>query len=90
MIIKAPPEAPSCVQILVEMFLEAGMPAEALSMLHGGAAVGEASVRHPGVNFITFTGSTRGGLAVRQVAGMRRVLLELGGLGRTSSAPTPT
>jgi acyl-CoA reductase-like NAD-dependent aldehyde dehydrogenase len=80
-VIKAPPEAPSCVQLAVELFLEAGMPPAALSLLHGKVATGEALVRHPGVNFITFTGSTRGGLAVRQAAGMRRVLLELGGLG---------
>jgi acyl-CoA reductase-like NAD-dependent aldehyde dehydrogenase len=80
-VIKAPPEAPSCVEVAVELFLEAGMPPGALSLLHGKTATGEALVRHPGVNFITFTGSTRGVLAVRQAAGLRRVLLELGGLG---------
>lgn len=80
-VIKAPPEAPTSVQKCVEIFNEAGMPPGSLSLLHGGSATGEALVRHPGVNFITFTGSTRAGTAVRAAAGMRRVLLELGGLG---------
>ena len=87
-VIKAPPEAPSCVELAVELFLEAGMPAEGLTLLHGKVSTGETLVRHPGVNFITVTGSTRGGLAVREAAGMRRVLLELGGSARTSFAPT--
>lgn len=80
-VIKSPPESPTCVQLAVELFIAAGMPPAAVSLLHGGTPTGEALVRHPGVDFITFTGSTRGGAAVKQAAGMRRVLLELGGLG---------
>jgi acyl-CoA reductase-like NAD-dependent aldehyde dehydrogenase len=80
-VIKSSPEAPSCVKLAVEMFAEAGMPPGALNLVHGHAGTGEALVRNPGVDFITFTGSTRGGAAVKQAAGMRRVLLELGGLG---------
>lgn len=80
-VIKSSPEAPSCVKLAVELFAEAGMPPGALNLIHGRTATGEALVRSPGVDFITFTGSTRGGAAVKQAAGMRRVLLELGGLG---------
>jgi len=80
-VIKSPPEAPSCVQLAVELFADAGLPAGAVNLIHGGVKAGEALVRNPGVNFITFTGSTRAGAAVKAAAGMRRVLLELGGLG---------
>lgn len=80
-VIKSPPEAPSCVQIAVELFAAAKIPAGAVNLIHGRAKTGEALVRNPGVNFITFTGSTRAGAAVKEAAGMRRVLLELGGLG---------
>jgi acyl-CoA reductase-like NAD-dependent aldehyde dehydrogenase len=80
-VIKSPPEAPSCVQLAVQLFLDAGVPAGSVNLVHGRVRTGEALVRNPGVNFITFTGSTRAGAAVKQAAGMRRVLLELGGLG---------
>ncbi|VTU16795.1 aldehyde dehydrogenase family protein [Variovorax sp. PBL-E5] len=80
-VMKSAPEAPTCARLAIELFAEAGAPAGAMNLLHGRTAVGEALVRNPKVNFITFTGSSRGGAAVRQAAGMRRVLLELGGLG---------
>lgn len=80
-VFKAPPEAPSCIQMLAQAFVDAGAAPGVLNILHGGAQVGEAIVRDPRVNFITFTGSTRAGMAVRAAAGLRRVTLELGGLG---------
>ncbi len=80
-VIKSPPEAPSCVQLVVEIFEQAGVPTGAINLIHGKARAGEALVQNQSVNFITFTGSTRAGAAVKQMAGMRRVLLELGGLG---------
>jgi acyl-CoA reductase-like NAD-dependent aldehyde dehydrogenase len=80
-VLKSAPEAPSCARLLVEMFADAGAPAGAVNLVHGRTATGEALVGNPAVDFITFTGSTRAGAAVKQAAGMRRVLLELGGLG---------
>ncbi len=80
-VLKSAPEAPTSAKLLVEMFAQAGAPAGAVNLLHGRTATGEALVANSDVDFITFTGSTRGGAAVRQAAGMRRVLLELGGLG---------
>lgn len=80
-VLKAPPEAPTCIDLLAEAFVDAGAAPGALNVLHGGADVGEAIVRDPRVDFITFTGSTRAGLAVKAAAGLRRATLELGGLG---------
>lgn len=80
-VMKSAPEAPTCARLAVEIFAQAGVPAGGINLVHGRTAVGEALVRNPQVDFITFTGSTRGGAAVKQAAGMRRVLLELGGLG---------
>jgi acyl-CoA reductase-like NAD-dependent aldehyde dehydrogenase len=80
-VFKAPPEAPTSIDLLARAFIEAGTEPGVLNVLHGGAAVGEAIVRDPRVVFITFTGSTRAGVAVRAAAGIRRVTLELGGLG---------
>ncbi|MEO8136909.1 MAG: aldehyde dehydrogenase family protein [Betaproteobacteria bacterium] len=80
-VFKAPPEAPSCIQMLAEIFLDAGLAPGVLNVLHGGAVVGEAMVRDPRVGFVSFTGSTRTGIAVKAAAGLRRVTLELGGLG---------
>ncbi len=80
-VFKAPPEAPRCIAMLAQAFLDAGIAPGVLNVLHGHAGVGEAIVRDPRVDFITFTGSTRAGLAIKAAAGLRRTTLELGGLG---------
>lgn len=80
-VLKGPPEAPGALAMLADLLDEAGVPAGWLSILPGGAEAGEALVADPRVGFITFTGSTRAGEAIRCAAGMRRVTLELGGLG---------
>ncbi|MHA4848091.1 MULTISPECIES: aldehyde dehydrogenase family protein [unclassified Rhodococcus (in: high G+C Gram-positive bacteria)] len=67
--------------VLARIFQEAGLPAGLLSVLPGGAAAGEAVVIHPAVRVIAFTGSTRAGRAVGELAGrhLKRAHLELGG-----------
>lgn len=80
-VFKAPREAPTVIAMLAHAFQDAGLAPGVLNVLNGDAPVGEAIVRDPRVGFITFTGSTRAGMAVRAAAGMRRVTLELGGLG---------
>jgi aldehyde dehydrogenase (NAD+) len=63
--------------------VQAGLPAGLFSVLVGtGPVTGSALVRHPGVGYVTFTGSTRTGAAVMCDAanfGMKPVSLELGG-----------
>ena len=66
---------------MVRVFEEAGLPAGVLQLVPGGADVGEAMVADPNVRVIAFTGSTRAGRAVGEIAGrhLTRAHLELGG-----------
>src|ERR1700676_1542583 len=67
---------------VAELFLEAGLPPGALHVVCGkGSVVGEALVRHPGVDKVTFTGSPRVGRGILQGAAgnFKKVTLELGG-----------
>ena len=66
---------------MVRIFEGAGLPAGLLQLVPGGAEVGEAMVADPRVRVIAFTGSTRAGRAVGELAGrhLTRAHLELGG-----------
>ena len=67
--------------IQARVFEEAGLPANLLHVLPGGADVGEAMIAHPKVRVISFTGSTATGRRVAEMAArhLKRVHLELGG-----------
>ena len=69
--------------ILAQLAHEAGVPAGQLSVVPGlGGETGEALVRHPLVNYVSFTGSTATGARVMSDAalyGLKPVSLELGG-----------
>ena len=80
-IIKPAPETPLDALLLAEMVDELDLPPGVVSVLPGGGDIGSLLVRHPGVDKVSFTGSTAVG---RQVAaacgeGLKRVSLELGG-----------
>lgn len=82
MILKPSEEAPSCAMILAEILHEAGVPAGVFNLVNGdGPTVGAALSTHPGVDMVSFTGSTRAGIAVAQAAAatVKRVHQELGG-----------
>jgi len=78
-VLKPPPQAPLIVHRLVELFVEAGLPPGTLNVVYGGADIGAALVADPRVDFISFTGSSRAGAAIKASSGLRRVALELGG-----------
>lgn len=78
-IIKAPPQAPAASTALVALLLEAGMPAQAVQLLHGGGDVGAALCAAEEISVISFTGSVSAGAAVARAAGAKRLVLELGG-----------
>jgi benzaldehyde dehydrogenase (NAD) len=67
--------------MMVRIFEEAGLPAGLLQLVTGGADVGESMVSDPNIRVIAFTGSTRAGRAVGELAGkhLKRAHLELGG-----------
>jgi len=65
-----------------ELALEAGLPPGVLNVLPGkGSIAGEAMVRHPGIDKITFTGSTEVGRHIMKTCAetLKKVTLELGG-----------
>jgi aldehyde dehydrogenase (NAD+) len=67
---------------VAELFLEAGLPPGVFNVVCGkGSVVGEALVKHPGVDKITFTGSPKVGRGIMQGAAgnFKKVTLELGG-----------
>jgi aldehyde dehydrogenase (NAD+) len=81
-VLKPSEVTPACASILAEVMDEAGFPAGVFNLVHGdGPTVGEAMAAHPGIDMISFTGSTRAGIQVgRTAAGtVKRVALELGG-----------
>src|SRR5215212_1830860 len=67
--------------MFARVFEEAGLPAGVLQVLPGAADVGEALVVEPAVRVIAFTGSTKAGRSVGELAGrhLKRAHLELGG-----------
>jgi len=74
--------APLNAYILTEIIHEAGLPAGVFNLVMGtGPVVGEAIASHPLVDMVSFTGSTRAGKRVSELAvqSVKRVSLELGG-----------
>jgi 5-carboxymethyl-2-hydroxymuconic-semialdehyde dehydrogenase len=72
--------SPLTVDRLGQILLEAGVPKGVFNLVHGyGRTAGEALVRHPDVRTISFTGGTATGQHIAQVAGMKKLSLELGG-----------
>jgi aldehyde dehydrogenase (NAD+) len=68
--------------LLAQIMDEIGLPAGVFNLVSGtGAVVGEALAAHPGVDMVSFTGSTRAGRRVAELAAqtVKRVALELGG-----------
>jgi betaine-aldehyde dehydrogenase len=81
-VLKPSEVAPLTAFILAEIVDDAGLPAGVFNLVTGlGPIVGEALASHPGVDMISFTGSTRAGKRVSELAAqtVKRVALELGG-----------
>ncbi|MFD0690880.1 aldehyde dehydrogenase family protein [Actinomadura fibrosa] len=78
-IVKAPPQAPATSTAIVALLVEAGMPYEAVQLLHGDGSVGAELCAADEVAVISFTGSAATGNAVARAAGAKRLVLELGG-----------
>lgn len=74
--------APVNAMILAEIIHEAGLPPGVFNLVNGmGPVVGEVLATHPEVDMVSFTGSTRAGKRVGELASqtIKRVALELGG-----------
>jgi aldehyde dehydrogenase (NAD+) len=81
-VVKPSEVAPLTAFVLAEIIHEVGLPAGVFNLVTGyGPVVGEALAAHPNVDMISFTGSTRAGKRVSELAAqtVKRVSLELGG-----------
>ncbi len=80
-VMKPSPETAVDWYVVAEILDEIGLPKGMVSFLPAGREVGEYLVRHPGVDKVTFTGSTAAGRKVAASCGeqLKRVTLELGG-----------
>ncbi len=82
MVLKPSEIAPFDAMIFAEILDEAGVPAGVFNLVNGdGPGVGSAISAHPDIAMVSFTGSTRAGVAVAQNAAptVKRVAQELGG-----------
>ncbi len=80
-VIKPAPETPLTTIELARLALEAGLPSGCLNVVTGAGATGAALAEHPGIDKVSFTGSTATGRAVLSAlaANARPGVLELGG-----------
>ncbi|SHO66611.1 aldehyde dehydrogenase (NAD+) [Pseudoxanthobacter soli DSM 19599] len=82
MVLKPSEIAPLNAVLFAEVLHEAGVPAGVFNMVQGdGPGVGTVLASHPDIDMVSFTGSTRAGIAVAQAAAptVKRVHQELGG-----------
>ena len=81
-VLKPSEHTPVSAMVYAEILHEAGYPAGVFNLINGeGPVVGAALSRHPDIQMMSFTGSTRAGTAVTRDAAdtVKRVTLELGG-----------
>ncbi|MFI6030040.1 aldehyde dehydrogenase family protein [Amycolatopsis magusensis] len=81
-VLKPSEVAPLAAYLLTEILDEIGLPAGVFNLVSGtGPVVGEAIAAHPDIDMVSFTGSSRAGARVSEVAAgtVKRVALELGG-----------
>ncbi|MGW1127974.1 2-hydroxymuconic semialdehyde dehydrogenase [Streptomyces sp. NPDC002526] len=82
-VVKPSEETPGTATLLAEVLAEAGLPAGAYNVVHGfgGGSAGEYVTTHPGIDGVTFTGSTATGAQVMKTVAprVRPVSFELGG-----------
>lgn len=82
MVLKPSELAPLSAALLADVIHEAGLPPGVFNLVHGsGQDMGEVLTSHPDVDMVSFTGSTRAGIAISSNAAstIKRVSLELGG-----------
>jgi acyl-CoA reductase-like NAD-dependent aldehyde dehydrogenase len=82
MVLKPSKEAPLNAFVLADILDEIGLPKGVFNLISGhGREIGETLVSHPEVDMVSFTGSTKSGIRVSELAApsVKRVTLELGG-----------
>ncbi|MFW0809201.1 aldehyde dehydrogenase family protein [Bacillus pumilus] len=82
-ILKPAPQTSAAASAFVKLLLEAGFPEASLQLVIGGVDAGKQLVTDERTNLISFTGGAAGGEHITTSAGLKKVLLELGGNGAT-------
>ncbi|HBU89741.1 MAG TPA: aldehyde dehydrogenase [Bacillus pumilus] len=82
-ILKPAPQTSAVASAFVKLLLEAGFPEASLQLVIGGVDAGKQLVTDERTNLISFTGGAAGGEHITTSAGLKKVLLELGGNGAT-------
>ncbi|WP_028950880.1 aldehyde dehydrogenase family protein [Sulfurihydrogenibium subterraneum] len=77
-ILKPSEKTPLSPTMLCQLFLEAGVPEEAVSIIPGFADVGQAMTTHSDVRVVSFTGSLKVGEIIAKQAGLKKIVMELG------------
>ncbi|WP_341300970.1 aldehyde dehydrogenase family protein [Lysinibacillus sp. FSL H8-0500] len=78
-VLKPATQTPLSALIMAEIFKEAGLPDGALQIVTGsGGELSDTLITHPYVKKVTFTGSGKVGLGIKEKVGLRKVTLELG------------
>ncbi|WHP40653.1 aldehyde dehydrogenase family protein [Lysinibacillus boronitolerans] len=78
-VLKPATQTPLSAIVMAEIFREAGLPDGALQIVTGsGGELSDTLVTHPYVKKVTFTGSGKVGLKIKEKVGLRKVTLELG------------
>lgn len=78
-VLKPPPQAPLSALMLADICYDAGLPREALSVVHAPIPVAEKLATDERIAMLSFTGSAKVGWHLKSVAGKKRIVLELGG-----------
>lgn len=80
-VLKPAPQTPLTSRLLQEVLAEAGLPDGALEVCHCPVPLAEAMVRDERFAMVSFTGSAKVGWHIKDIAGRKKVALELGGNG---------
>ena len=80
-VIKPAPQAPLTSLLLLEILRDAGLPDNAVQVVHCSIPLAEKMVRDDRFAMVTFTGSAQVGWHIKNIAGKKKVALELGGNG---------
>lgn len=82
-ILKPAPQTSAVATAFVKLLLEAGFPEKSVQLIIGGVDAGRQLVTDERTNLVSFTGGAVGGEHISNSAGLKKVLLELGGNGAT-------
>ncbi|MGO4585462.1 aldehyde dehydrogenase family protein [Arthrobacter sp. 2RAF6] len=71
--------APLSAQLLTDALVDAGLPSEVLTVVHGDREVAEAIIRSRDVRMVSFTGGFSTGESIARTAGLKKLSMDLGG-----------